>query len=176
MLLEETGTSCEAEVISTWFGNYASRPAVVVHPQTVEDIVAVMRDKAKCPAPVRAVGSSHSVSAVIDVQGSTAVAMRQELPGLRSQALEPEGESIMMYLDPFRDRVVLERRRYNEGKKSPRRPSKLLCKIRNFARKDTAPYISEWRATFTFAPNFAYVMATKQTKDEELAALDLSTL
>jgi hypothetical protein len=52
----------------------------------------------------------------------------------------PEGESIMMYLDPFRDKLVLERRRYNEDKNS-HRARKLLWKIRNFARKDAAPYL-----------------------------------
>ena len=270
MLLEEAGPAGEHE-ISTWFGNYRSRPAVVVRPETVKDIVAVMRDVEKYPAPVRAVGSSHSVSGIIDAEGGTAVAMRSmerildigpdtvtaeagalyadvvdelrkrglqfyvnpeignatlgsmacggtkdaSMPGeygqvasfvsamklvapsgeilkitedepellraarssyglfgiiyevtfkvrplrsmsirhesytldeflekleeLRTQALDPHGESIMMYLDPFRDQVVLERRRYNEGK-SPHRPSKLPWKIRNFVRKDAAPY------------------------------------
>jgi acyl-CoA synthetase (AMP-forming)/AMP-acid ligase II len=36
--------------------------------------------------------------------------------------------------------------------------------------------ISKERATITFAPNFAYAMATKRIKEEELAQVDLSDL
>ncbi|HEY4354263.1 MAG TPA: FAD-dependent oxidoreductase [Acidobacteriaceae bacterium] len=46
--------------VSNWFGNVVSHPQVIVDANSVDDIVAVMKDPAKYPSPVRAVGSNHS--------------------------------------------------------------------------------------------------------------------
>lgn len=49
-------------VVTNWFGDLVSHPKVIVEANSVEDIVAVLKDPAKYPSPVRAVGSNHSTS------------------------------------------------------------------------------------------------------------------
>jgi FAD/FMN-containing dehydrogenase len=52
-----------AEVtVTNWFGDIVQHPQVVVEANTVEDIIAVLKDPDKYPSPVRAVGSNHSTS------------------------------------------------------------------------------------------------------------------
>ena len=50
----------EAGEITNWEGGVTYRPAVVVRPQTIDDVVRVMKDAVKYPSPVRAVGKLHS--------------------------------------------------------------------------------------------------------------------
>lgn len=66
-----------AREIRNWFGDIVSHPAVVVEPETVEEIVAIMRDRERYPAPVRAVGSNHSVTRCGTADGGTLVSMRK---------------------------------------------------------------------------------------------------
>jgi len=47
--------------ICGWTGRFTFEPNVVVQPQSVEEIAAVLTDKDHYPSPVRAVGSNHSV-------------------------------------------------------------------------------------------------------------------
>ena len=42
--------------VTNWFGNIVSHPSVIVDANSVDDIVAVMKDPVKYPSPVRAVG------------------------------------------------------------------------------------------------------------------------
>jgi FAD/FMN-containing dehydrogenase len=62
--------------VSNWFGNIISHPAVIVEANTVDDIVAVMKDPVKYPSPVRAVGSNHSTAPCGVAEGGTLVQMK----------------------------------------------------------------------------------------------------
>jgi len=65
-----------ALTVTNWFGDIVSHPKVIVDAQTVNDIVAVMKDPAKYPSPVRAVGSNHSTSACGVAEGGTLIRMK----------------------------------------------------------------------------------------------------
>ncbi len=62
--------------VTNWFGNIVSHPAVIVDAQSVDDIVAVMKDPVKYPSPVRAVGSNHSTAPCGVADGGTLIRMR----------------------------------------------------------------------------------------------------
>ncbi len=59
--------------VRNWGGDVVSHPQVVVKARGVEDIVAVMNDPEKYPAPVRAVGSNHSTTRCATADGGTIV-------------------------------------------------------------------------------------------------------
>ena len=48
--------------VTNWFGDLISHPQMVVEANSVEDIVAVLKNTDKFPSPVRAVGSNHSTA------------------------------------------------------------------------------------------------------------------
>ncbi|HTW60543.1 MAG TPA: FAD-binding protein [Terracidiphilus sp.] len=62
--------------VSNWFGNVTQHPAVIVDAYHVEDIVAVMKDPAKYPSPVRAIGSNHSNPPCGVADGGTLIRMK----------------------------------------------------------------------------------------------------
>lgn len=62
--------------VTNWFGNLVSHPAVIVDANSVDDIVAVIRDPVKYPAPVRAVGSNHSTTPCGQAEGGTLIRMK----------------------------------------------------------------------------------------------------
>ena len=64
-----------APAITNWFGDLISHPRVVVDATSVDDIVRVLKDTAKYPSPVRAVGSNHSTSACGVAEGGTLIRM-----------------------------------------------------------------------------------------------------
>lgn len=64
--------------VTNWFGDIVSHPAVIVDANSVDDIVAVMKDPAKYPAPVRAVGSNHSTTPCGVAEGGTLIRMRMD--------------------------------------------------------------------------------------------------
>ena len=64
-----------SETVTNWFGNITSHPAVVVEATSVDDIVAVVRNPDRYPAPVRAVGSNHSTSPCGTADGGTLIKM-----------------------------------------------------------------------------------------------------
>jgi FAD/FMN-containing dehydrogenase len=64
-----------AETVSNWFGNITSQPAVIVDAASVDDIVAAVKDPARFPSPVRAVGSNHSTSPCGTADGGTLIRM-----------------------------------------------------------------------------------------------------
>src|SRR6476660_5922195 len=49
--------------VKNWFGGITSSPSTVIEVRTVEEIVAIVKDTERYPAPVRAVGSNHSTTA-----------------------------------------------------------------------------------------------------------------
>jgi FAD binding domain/D-arabinono-1,4-lactone oxidase len=61
--------------VTNWFGDITSNPAVVVQAASVDDIVAVLKNPAQFPSPVRAVGSNHSTSACGAADGGTLIEM-----------------------------------------------------------------------------------------------------
>jgi FAD/FMN-containing dehydrogenase len=65
-----------AEVVTNWFGSIVSHPAVIVEAQSVEEIVAVLKDRERYPSPVRAVGSNHSTTPCGVAEGGTLIVMR----------------------------------------------------------------------------------------------------
>jgi FAD/FMN-containing dehydrogenase len=65
-----------SNTVTNWFGNVVSHPSVIVDAKSVEDIVAVMKDPVKYPAPVRAVGSNHSTAPCGVAEGGTLIRMK----------------------------------------------------------------------------------------------------
>jgi FAD/FMN-containing dehydrogenase len=61
---------------SNWFGDFPSKPHVVVKPNTVEEIVEILRSPDKYPSPIRAVGSNHSTTRCAIADGGTVINMR----------------------------------------------------------------------------------------------------
>lgn len=61
--------------VTNWFGDLASHPAVVVEATSADDVIAILRDPAKYPSPVRAIGSFHSTAACGAADGGTLVRM-----------------------------------------------------------------------------------------------------
>jgi hypothetical protein len=62
--------------VTNWFGNIVSHPEVIVDANSVDDIVAVMKDPATYPSPVRAVGSNHSTAPCGVADGGTLIRMK----------------------------------------------------------------------------------------------------
>jgi FAD/FMN-containing dehydrogenase len=62
--------------VTNWFGNIVSHPSVIVDANSVDDIVAVLKDTATYPSPVRAVGSNHSTAPCGVAEGGTLIRMK----------------------------------------------------------------------------------------------------
>lgn len=62
--------------VNNWFGNITSHPQVIVDANSVDDIAAILRDPAKFPSPVRAVGSNHSTTECGVADGGTLIRMK----------------------------------------------------------------------------------------------------
>ena len=62
--------------VNNWFGNVTSHPQVVVDANSVDDIVSILKDTAKYPSPVRAVGSNHSTTECGVADGGTLIRMK----------------------------------------------------------------------------------------------------
>jgi FAD/FMN-containing dehydrogenase len=60
--------------VRNWFGSVVTHPTIVTYPETVDEIISILRDHERYPSPVRAVGSNHSVSAC---DNGTMVVMRR---------------------------------------------------------------------------------------------------
>jgi len=73
-----------------WNRSAVSRPAVVATPRSVADVVAIVRDPARYPSPVRAVGKRHSTTACIEADGGTLILTHH----LKTIALEAGGARI----------------------------------------------------------------------------------
>lgn len=68
-------TAASSQEVRNWFGDLISFPRAVVEVRSVEDIVAIMRDADRYPAPVRARGSGHSTTLCGQADGGTVVDM-----------------------------------------------------------------------------------------------------
>jgi len=61
--------------VTNWFGDVVSHPQVVVEASSKEEIIAILKDPAKYPSPVRAVGSNHSTPPCGAADGGTLIKM-----------------------------------------------------------------------------------------------------
>ena len=61
--------------VTNWFGDIVSNPQVVAEAHSVQDIVAILKNPAQYPSPVRAVGSNHSTSECGAAEGGTLIRM-----------------------------------------------------------------------------------------------------
>lgn len=64
------------KTVTNWFGNIVSHPAVIVEANSVDDIIAVVKDSVKYPSPVRAVGSNHSTAPCGVADAGTLIKMK----------------------------------------------------------------------------------------------------
>src|SRR5271154_4324 len=62
--------------VTNWFGDIVSHPQVIVDANSVDDIVAVMKDPVTYPSPVRAVGSNHSTAPCGVADSGTLIRMK----------------------------------------------------------------------------------------------------
>jgi L-gulonolactone oxidase len=62
--------------IKSWDETWTYRPAVLVTPRSVDDLVKIMTDTENFPAPVRPAGSMHSTARINGDQGGTMVDMK----------------------------------------------------------------------------------------------------
>ena len=69
-------TESSANTVTNWFGNIVSHPSVIVDATSVDDIVRVLKDPARYPSPVRAVGSNHSTAPCGVADGGTLIRMK----------------------------------------------------------------------------------------------------
>ena len=59
------------------FGSITSSPRVIVEVESVDEIVAILKDRERYPSPVRAVGSNHSTTPCGVADGGTLIVMRK---------------------------------------------------------------------------------------------------
>src|SRR5262249_26314130 len=63
------------DTITNWFGDVVSHPKVIVEAKSEGDIIAVLKNPASYPSPVRAVGSNHSTPPCGVAEGGTLIKM-----------------------------------------------------------------------------------------------------
>jgi hypothetical protein len=62
--------------VHNWFGDIRFRPAVIARPGSEEELIAIVKDKASYPSPLRGAGSNHSVTRCVVSEGGTAIDMK----------------------------------------------------------------------------------------------------
>lgn len=83
------------ETVTNWFGNIVSHPSVIVDANSVNDIIAVMKDPAKYPSPVRAVGSNHSTAPCGVADGGTLIRMKMnQILNIGPESLTVQADAI----------------------------------------------------------------------------------
>lgn len=73
---DASGASAASTEVRNWEGSLASHPRAVAEAKSVDDVVAIVRDQAQYPSPVRARGSGHSTTLCGEADGGTVVGMR----------------------------------------------------------------------------------------------------
>src|SRR5262245_54102534 len=80
MIMSDRSTSRRGTGVSPtvhhWFGAIESHPRVVVEVDSVDEIVAIVKDHENYPSPVRAVGSNHSTTPCGVAEGGTLIVTR----------------------------------------------------------------------------------------------------
>jgi FAD/FMN-containing dehydrogenase len=85
--------------ITNWFGDVVTHPQVVVEPQSTDEIIAILKDPAKYPSPVRAIGSNHSTTRCGVADGGTIVRMSKMSRILSITADKVTAEAGAIYID-----------------------------------------------------------------------------
>jgi hypothetical protein len=85
--------------VTNWFGDIISQPEVVVDANSTNDVVAILKDTAKYPSPVRAAGSSHSTTPCGALEGGTLLRMSNmnRILSITSEAVTAEAGAL--YID-----------------------------------------------------------------------------
>ncbi len=84
--------------VTNWFGDLAWHPVAVVEANSVNDIVAVMKNPDRYPAPVRAAGSIHSTTLCDVAEGGTVVKVKMNrILEIRTDSVTCEAGAI--YID-----------------------------------------------------------------------------
>ena len=85
--------------VANWFGDVVSHPKVVVEAGSTEEIIAILKDAAKYPSPVRAIGSNHSTSRCGVADGGTVIKMSKMNRILNITADTVTAEAGALYID-----------------------------------------------------------------------------
>jgi FAD/FMN-containing dehydrogenase len=119
------------------------------------------------PELLQAVRASHGLFGIIyeatfRVKPLRSMAVHHETYSLdefdrQLPALKARGESIMMYIDPFLDRITVEFRRYREDK-DPSRASSWQWRLRNLVWSTLAPYFSYKVTTYVPIKTLRYFL------------------
>jgi FAD/FMN-containing dehydrogenase len=84
--------------VTNWFGDLAWNPQAVVEANSVNDIVAVMKNPNRYPTPVRAAGSFHSTARCDVADGGTVVKLKMNrILEIRADSVTCEAGAI--YID-----------------------------------------------------------------------------
>ncbi len=85
LLAEQCEPPQVPDEITNWEGGVSYRPAVIVRPATVDDVVRVMSDARTYPSPVRTVGKLHSPAPCSADDGGTMLDMTGHDPHHRDR-------------------------------------------------------------------------------------------
>jgi len=85
--------------VTNWFGDLVSNPSVVAEANSTDDVIAILKDPAKYPSPVRATGSGHSTTFYAAADGGTLVEMSSMNRILNVTADTVTAEAGALYID-----------------------------------------------------------------------------
>ena len=81
--------------VTNWVGDLAWHPQAVVEANSVNDIVAVMKNPDRYPSPVQAAGSIHSTARCDVAEGGTVIKMKMnKILEIRADAVRCEAGAI----------------------------------------------------------------------------------
>ncbi len=89
--------------VRNWFGDLVSHPKVVVEASSTDNITAILKDRAKYPFPVRAIGSNHSTARCGVADGGTIIKMSKMNRILGITADTVTAEAGALYIDIARN-------------------------------------------------------------------------
>lgn len=93
--------------VRNWKGSIVSHPAVVVNPESPDEIAEILKDSNRYPAPVRAVGSNHSTTRCAVAEGGTVIDMTR-----MNRILSIEGDRVTAEAGALRFDVAKELERH----------------------------------------------------------------
>lgn len=97
----EMNIEATSEKWTNWEESIVLNPAVVVYPETLEEISAVIRNEAEYPSPVRAAGSRHSTTHCAVADQGTLMIMRRmnRIISIDEQNLTVTVQAGALYID-----------------------------------------------------------------------------
>ncbi len=85
--------------VTNWFGDLVWHPKVFVEANSTDEIIAILKDPAKYPSPVRAIGSNHSTARCGVAEGGTVIKMSNMNRILSITADTVTAEAGALYID-----------------------------------------------------------------------------